>query len=135
MIKKLYNKYKDLILYGIFGVLTTAINWIVYKLFYSILGVSNVASTCVAWILAVIFAFITNKIWVFDSKSFAKKVVIKELTAFLSARIATGVLDVLIMWIAVDKMGYNEDIWKLISNVIVIIINYIASKLIIFKNK
>jgi len=133
MIKKLIIKYRDLILYGVFGLLTTVVNWVSYKLFFSLFRIPNVPSTCIAWLLAVLFAFITNKLWVFESKSFEKRILFKELGTFFSARIATGLLDVLIMWYAVDKMNYNEDLWKLISNVIVIIINYIASKLIIFK--
>ena len=78
MIRRLYDKYKDLIPYCFFGVLTTLINWAVYKLFYDGLGVPNVPSTVVAWVLAVAFAFITNKIWVFDSKSADIKAVFKE---------------------------------------------------------
>lgn len=134
MIRRLYDKYKDLIPYCFFGVLTTLINWAVYKLFYDGLGVPNVPSTVVAWVLAVVFAFITNKLWVFNSKSFAREVVLREATAFFSARLLTGLLDVLIMWVSVDLMDGNSDLWKLISNVIVIILNYIASKLLIFKN-
>ena len=135
MIRRLYEKYKDLIPYCFFGVLTTLINWAVYKLFYDGLGVPNVPSTVAAWVLAVAFAFITNKLWVFNSKSFEKEVVLREATAFFSARLLTGLLDVLTMWISVDLMDGNSDLWKLISNVIVIILNYIASKLLIFKKQ
>ena len=133
MFRKLYAKYKDIIPYGIFGVLTTVINWGSYKLFYSFLGVPNVPSTCIAWLLSVIFAFVTNKLWVFNSKSWERKTVIHEAVSFFSARIATGLLDVLIMWIAVDKLSLNADLWKIISNVIVIAVNYFASKFFIFK--
>lgn len=133
MIKKLFDKYKDIIPYGIFGILTTAINLIFYKLTYDVMQIPNVPSTCIAWFFAVVFAFVTNKLWVFDSKSYKKEVVLKEIVAFFSARILTGVLDVAIMWIAVDKLQYNPDFWKLLSNILVIIINYIASKFIIFK--
>ncbi len=131
--KALYEKYKDLIPYGIFGVLTTVINWVVYKVCYSSLEIPNVPSTCIAWLLAVLFAFITNKLWVFHSKSFQRDVLTREAVSFFTARILTGVLDVVIMWIAVDKLGYNADLWKLLSNVLVIILNYIASKFVIFK--
>ena len=135
MIRRLFEKYRDLIPYCIFGVLTTLINWAVYKLFYDSLGVPNVPSTAIAWVLAVAFAFITNKLWVFNSKSFEKAVVLREAAAFFSARVLTGLLDILIMWISVDLLDANSDLWKLISNVIVIILNYAASKLLIFKNK
>lgn len=135
MIKRLYQKYNDIIPYGVFGILTTVINWVVYKLTYGILNIPNVPATCIAWLLAVVFAFITNKLWVFHSKSLEKDVVLKEAVPFFTARIATGILDVIIMWATVDILRMNADFWKIISNVLVIIINYIASKFIIFKDK
>lgn len=135
MLKKLYEKYKDVIPYAVFGVLTTIINWVVYKLTYGIIGISNVPSTCIAWLLAVVFAFITNKLWVFNSKSFEKNILTKEAIKFFSARIMTGILDVAIMWLTVDALHWNADFWKIVSNIVVIIINYVASKFVIFKKK
>ena len=113
MIKKVYTKYKDVIPYAVFGLLTTAINWGTYKLAYGLIGIPNVPSTCIAWLLAVIFAFITNKLWVFNSKKFEKDIVIKEAIKFFAARISTGLLDVVIMWLAVDIMSWNADLWKI----------------------
>lgn len=72
MIKKVYTKYKDEIPYAVFGLLTTAINWGTYKLAYGLIGILNVPSTCMAWLLAVIFAFITDKLWVLTVKSLRK---------------------------------------------------------------
>lgn len=94
---------------------------------------SNLSSTAAAWFFAVIFAFITNKIWVFGSKSFESNVFIHELITFFTCRILTGLLDMLIMYIAVDVMAWNELLWKVFSNVLVIILNFVASKLVIFK--
>ncbi len=131
---KLVKKYQSLLMYGIFGVLTTIVNIAVYYVCYHVLTMSNLVSTAIAWFLAVVFAFFTNKIWVFDSKSFETTLLVHELTAFFSCRIITGLLDMIIMYIAVDKMLWNEMLWKAISNVLVIILNYIASKLIIFSN-
>lgn len=131
--KRLITKYKSIIAYLIFGVLTTLINWGSYFLFYSIVHIPNVPSTIIAWILAVAFAFITNKIWVFDSKSFDEKVLLHEIWTFIAARLITGILDVVIMYFAVDVFVMNSTVWKLISNIIVIILNYIFSKLIVFK--
>ena len=133
MIKKLLTKYKSFIMYMIFGVLTTVINLLTYYICFNILRIPNVASTIIAWILAVSFAFVTNKIWVFDSKSFDGKILSHEIPTFFGARIATGVLDVVIMYIAVDVLSWNSTVWKLVSNIIVIILNYIASKFVIFK--
>ena len=130
---ELIKKYKSLILYAVFGGLTTLVNMAAYWLCYEVLGIPNTVSTCIAWFLAVCFAFITNKLWVFDSKSFDAKTLKHEIPTFFGARIATCLLDVAIMYLAVDVMHWTPIVWKLISNVIVIVLNYIASKLLIFK--
>lgn len=133
--KEYLEKYRELLLYGIFGVLTTLINIVVYSLCYERIGISNVASNVVAWILSVLFAFITNKIWVFDSKSMEVSVLLKEAVSFFGCRLATGLLDLAIMYVTVDVMAWNSMLMKCISNVIVIVVNYIASKLVIFAHK
>ena len=134
-IKKLLLKYKSFISYAFFGVCTTVVNVVSYYLCFNIAGIWNVVSTVIAWVLAVLFAYITNKIWVFESKSFVRKVLVKEIPAFFGCRLATGVLDVVIMYMAVDVMHSNGTVWKIISNILVIIINYVASKLVIFKKR
>ncbi len=134
-IKQLMIKYKGFIFYAVFGVLTTIINIVTYALCYKKLGIANAPSTVIAWLLAVLFAFITNKLWVFDSKSMDGKTVISELIKFMLARLATGGVDFLIMVIGVDVMHGPEIILKAVSNVIVIILNYILSRLIVFKKK
>lgn len=133
--KELVVKYKELISYGIFGVLTTVINIVVYTVCYNRLGISNVASNIIAWILSVLFAYVTNKIWVFESKSTERKVLLYELSSFFGCRLATGLLDLLIMYVTVDKLALNSTLMKCVSNVLVIIANYIFSKLVIFKKK
>lgn len=134
-IKELFIKYKNIVFYLFFGVCTTLVNILVYNLCYYLLKIPNVPSTIIAWIIAVVFAFITNKIWVFDSPSFNKQTLKHEIPSFLGARILTGLLDVAIMYLTVDLLLQNPTVWKLISNIIVIIINYIASKFIIFIKK
>ena len=134
-IKELLIKYKGIICYGIFGVLTTVINIAAYALCYTYLGISNVISNIIAWIVAVLFAFITNKLFVFGSKDMSLKTFIPELIKFMAARLATGGIDLLIMYIGVDVMDGPAVILKVISNVIVIILNYVLSKLIVFKKK
>lgn len=134
-IKKLVKKYKSLICYGIFGVLTTIINIVVYALCYEQLGISNVASNVIAWIASVIFAYVTNKIWVFESRSMELRILAKEIVSFFGCRLATGVLDLAIMYVTVDKLAFHSTLMKCISNVIVIVANYVASKLVIFNHK
>lgn len=134
-IKALILKYQDMILYVFFGALATLVNTASYYLCYNIIGMSNVPSVIIAWLLAVVFAFFTNKLWVFKSKSFAPEVLKHEIPTFFGARLLTGLLDLGIMYLAVDVLHGNGTVWKLISNILVIILNYVASKLIIFKKK
>ena len=134
-ISKMMKKYQSLISYAVFGVLTTIVNIITYNVCYSKIGIGNTVSNVIAWILAVAFAYVTNKIWVFDSKSWKWSVLKREVTAFVSCRLATGIMDIVIMFLCVDIMDMPAMIMKLLSNILVIILNYIFSKLIIFKKK
>jgi len=131
--KSLYCKYKQQIHFLFFGVLTTLVNVIIYYLLAEILSVSNVFSTAVAWFGAVLFAYVTNRKWVFTSDATSVKEVILELVRFVIARLATGGLDVLIMWIGVDILGYHGVVMKVLANVVVVILNYVFSKILIFR--
>ena len=131
--KKLINK--ETILNLVFGILTTAINIAVCGLLSDILKWDIYLSNTIAWILSVIFAFVTNKIFVFNSKSTDKKVLLKETVFFLIARLISLGFDMLVVWLMADLWGINVWIVKIISNIIVIIMNYIFSKLFIFNNK
>ena len=131
----LIKKHKSFIAYGVFGVLTTIVNIVTYNVCYNNFGISNTLSNIAAWILAVTFDYQTNKVWVFDSKSWKWEVLRREVPAFISCRLATGVLDIVIMFICVDIMGLHALLMKVISNVLVIILNYVFSKLVIFKKK
>ena len=129
------KKHKSFIAYGVFGVLTTIVNIVTYNICYNSLGISNTLSNIAAWILAVTFAYLTNKVWVFDSKSWKWQVLRKEIPAFISCRLATGVMDLVIMFVCVDLLGLHAMLMKLLSNVLVIILNYVFSKLVIFKKR
>ncbi|MFI3324887.1 MAG: GtrA family protein [Clostridia bacterium] len=133
--KKLLIKHKSLLLYAIFGVLTTIINLLCYQICYAYLQISNIPSVVISWIVSVLFAYFTNRSIVFNSQNFDKKSIVKELISFFGCRLATGFLDVVIMFLTVDILQFNSLLMKLLSNVLVIIINYIASKLFIFKKK
>ena len=134
-VSKIMKKYQSLISYAVFGVLTTVVNIVTYNVCYSKMGIGNTVSNVIAWILAVAFAYVTNKIWVFDSKSWKWAVLKREVTAFVSCRLATGIMDIVIMFLCVDIMDMPAMIMKLLSNILVIILNYIFSKLVIFKKK
>ena len=129
----LIKKYKEFLLYIGFGALTTLVNFVTYYLFYNMLNVSNVLSTIISWVFSVIFAYVTNKLFVFESRSFKASVLMREAIAFFSARAISGALDVGFMCLTVDILLLNGNICKIVSNVFVIILNYIFSKLWIFK--
>lgn len=129
------KKYQSFISYAVFGVLTTVVNIVTYSVCYNKLGIGNTLSNVIAWILAVAFAYVTNKLWVFDSKSWKWSVLRREILAFVSCRLATGILDIVIMFVCVDLMDWPAMIMKVLSNVLVIVLNYVFSKLIIFKKK
>ena len=134
-VKRNLKKYQSFIAYGVFGVLTTVVNIVTYHLCYHSIQLSNTLSNVVAWILAVAFAYLTNKVWVFDSGSWKWDVLKKEIPAFVSCRLATGVLDLAIMYVSVDVMRFPALFMKVASNALVIVLNYIFSKLVIFKKK
>lgn len=140
-IKELYLKYKELINYLFFGVLATAVNLgVKYLLLFTILDASNglelQLSVIISWIVACAFAYITNRLWVFESKS---KEIIKEITKFVTARLSTLALEMLIMFVFVTALKLDSDIWvivwTLVAQIAVIVGNYVLSKLVVFKNK
>ena len=131
----IYLRFKSVILYLVFGVLTTIINIATYYLL-SINGLFNtVINTSIAWVVGVVFAYATNKKWVFESKTEGFEEGFKELMSFVGCRVATGVMDVVIMFIFVDLLHFNDMIIKVVSNVLVVILNYVGSKLLVFRNK
>lgn len=138
-IKELYKKYEEVIKYLSFGVLTTIVSLgSKYLLLFTVLDPSNGVqlqiAVVISWIVACIFAYVTNRIWVFKSKS---KEIIKEFVTFITARILTLGLEMLIMFIFVTALGFDSDlwvvIWSLIAQIAVVITNYVFSKLFIFK--
>ena len=126
-IRKIINK--ETILYLVFGVLTTILNIAICGLLYDILHWDVIVATVIAWIAAVVFAFITNKLFVFNSKTTDKKLLLKETVSFLIARLISLGFDVLITWLMVDVGGINVWVTKVVSNIVVVILNYIFSKL------
>lgn len=135
LIRELLIKYKELIRYGICGLITTAINIVAFHVCYEVCDIPLFVSNTIAWILAFLFAFISNKLWVFESKEWTGKKAVTQMVGFLAARLATLVLDTFLMWIMVDVMTLNGTLSKVISNIVTIAINYLASKFIIFKEK
>ena len=132
---QILKKNREAILYLLFGGFTTLINILSYSLLYYAVGFSNTLSNIFAWIVSVVFAYITNKLFVFENKSFAFPKIFVELFSFFSCRLLTGILDLGIMFLFVDVLLMNALLIKVISNVVVIILNYVASKFLIFKRR
>jgi len=130
----IYTKYKKIIDYLIFGVLTTVVNYITYLVCTRILDLSVTLSTLIAWVISVLFAYITNKIYVFESKTNTVKTFIKEILMFFAFRLLSGIMDIVIMYVSVEILSINDIVMKLVSNIVVIIVNYIFSKCFVFKN-
>ena len=132
---KLTKKYKETISYLIFGILSTIVNIATYVFFSRIIKINFMVSNIIAWFVAVIFAYITNKFFVFESKDINIKFILKEITSFMSLRILSGLTELILMYIMINIMLINDFIVKIITNIVVVILNFIFSKLIIFKNK
>lgn len=137
MIKKLWEKIftKEIILYLVFGVLTTIINIAVYQLFYQALAVPNLIANVIAWVVAVIFAYVTNNRFVFEDSFTDWERERKKIAMFLGARLFSLAVDELGMWLLVDRWEFDSMWSKIGMNVIVVIINFIFSKFCIFVKK
>ncbi len=153
-IKDLFIKYKEIITYVIFGVLTTVVSWGSYTVFVEVLSMKVFVGNLLSWISAIVFAYVTNKLWVFESKSWKPSVIGKEIVTFVASRGITGVIEILcvpllaktgfdnIFYGILEKMNisigilFTDGIFsKIFLSVVVVILNYFFSKFIIFKNK
>ena len=134
-IRELVEKYWDILSYLFFGVLTTVVNYVVYLPCYNLLELSAVVSNGIAWVVAVAFAYLTNKPFVFRSHDWSAKTVVPELSKFVGCRVGSGLAESLILLVAVDMLGWNGNLWKLLTNALVVILNYIGSKLLVFTKK
>ena len=132
-LRKIIEKYWDILSYLFFGVLTTIVNYVVYLPCYNLLNLSATFSNVIAWVVAVAFAYLTNKPFVFRSHDWSVKTVIPELAKFVGCRVGSGAIETVILFIAVDLLGWNGNLWKLLTSVIVVILNYIGSKLLVFR--
>ena len=123
------NNSKQIILYAIFGMLTTLVNIVVYFLFARLISINVVFSNVLAWFFSVLFAYVTNRKWVFQSQ---KKQVLKECINFYVGRIGTGLLDTCLMFVFVELLEFDDLLVKICVNILVIILNYVISKFWIF---
>lgn len=140
-LKNLYFKHKEIINYLLFGAMTTAVSWGTYSLFVKGIGMTVSVGNVLSWICAVLFAFFTNKLFVFESKSWAPATAIREFVSFIGARLFTGVIE----WVGVPffsthgltypLFGVKGLLSKIVVSIVVIILNYLFSKFLIFFKK
>ncbi|MBS0949121.1 GtrA family protein [Weissella minor] len=131
----LIKKYQDVLLYLVFGVLTTLVNLVTFYVLITFTGLNVQIANVIAWIASVLFAYLTNRTWVFHSTAHTPQEIGKEAFAFTSARFTTLLVDMAIVWFGVQLLQQDPFIWKIIDNVIVVILNYILSKVMVFKDK
>lgn len=131
----LFRRYKEMILYVLFGGFTTLVNIVVYlastKFFHMDLVLSNV----LAWILSVLVAYLTNKIFVFESKIWNAKLLLREFVSFVGARLVSGLFDTAFLYVTVEYFHLWDVAMKIVSNIVVIIMNFVFSKVFIFRKK
>ena len=132
-IRDLLVKYQDIISYLFFGVLTTVVNFLVYYPLTNIFSMNATVSNMIAWAVSVAFAFVTNKPFVFKSYDWSAKVVVPELYKFVGTRVGSGMLETAMIFLLVDLLRFDGNIVKLAVSVLVVIINYVGSKLLVFK--
>lgn len=135
-IKELYLQYKEVINYLFFGGCSTLVNLVSFGICFSFFKINDLWSQVIAWVIAVIFAYVTNKLFVFEAKANTKKDFIKEMMSFMLGRVFTLVLcDITIYALMTRVLNINEYITKIVTQVLVVVLNYAISKLIVFKKK
>lgn len=132
-LKELFEKYYDQIAYLFFGALTTLVNLIVFWPCHNLLNLEPSISNAIAWVPAVSFAFLTNKPFVFHSHDWSVKVVFPEFVKFVGARIGSFAVEQAIIYLTGDILRWDGNLWKLVTSVLVVALNYVGSKLLVFK--
>lgn len=133
MIATIFDKYREQILYLFFGVLTTAVNFIIFAALYNLLSINYMVSNVIAWIFSVLFAFMTNRQYVFSAGHADSRHIAKELLSFSLSRVFTLLVETMVLYLGASVLLINTNIIKITANIIVIVLNYILSKYLVFK--
>ena len=131
----LYRRHREQIDYLFWGVMTTIVNYGSYFTFTRAMHIHHLASNALAWVISVIFAYIVNKIFVFRAKGWAGRTVLREMAQFTSGRVLSGAVEMLLLLVFIDWIGFPDAPIKILSNVIVVVMNYFVSKLLVFRRK
>ncbi len=133
--QQLWQRYQQAVLYIFFGVLSTLVNLLVYFLCREWLSFSVVVSNGCAWFMAVAFAYITNRIYVFHSQAKTSRSLLREITLFYGCRVFSGLVETLLLWLLIERLLFPEVMVKVFTNILVVVLNYIFSKWWIFRSK
>lgn len=134
-IRSIIKKYREVLSYLFFGVMTTLVNYCIFWPLYNVCALPATLSNVIAWVGAVAFAYVTNKPFVFRSHDWSLKTVVPELGKFVGCRIGSGLIETGIIFITVDVMRCNGNAVKIIVSVLVVLINYVGSKCLVFRKK
>lgn len=129
----IYNRYRQQLLYILFGLLTTAVSILVYALLVELFALDELIANVISWLVAVMFAFVTNRIWVFRADKDKSKSFVRQMLAFYSGRVATLLIEEIILWIFIKQLAFNGFAVKCAAQIAVIVLNYVISKLFVFK--
>ena len=130
-----YKKYKELLLYLFFGGLSFIVSIATYALFNVGMNINELIANVLSWIITVMFAFLTNRVWVFQSTTNGVAEFVKQMLVFYSGRVITLVVEEVILLVFITWLGFNSMLIKVIAQVIVILLNYVISKLVVFRKK
>ena len=129
-----YHKHKEVLLYLFFGGLTTVISIAAFALFYQLLGLNELIANVLSWILAVLFAFFTNRIWVFSAPTNGAGEFLRQMLSFFGGRLATLIVEELILLVFVTWLALPAVPVKIMAQVVVVVLNYVISKLFVFRH-
>lgn len=131
----MWKKYKEILLYLIFGGLTTVVSIVIYWLLTEVLPMDPLAANIISWIGAVTFAYGTNRTWVFESRASGTGQILKEAASFYGGRLITLGLEELMLLVGIRLLELPNMPVKLVAQVLVIVLNYVISKLFVFHKK
>ena len=129
-----YKKYKEQLLYLFFGGLTTLLNIVLFWMLTRPIGLNALIANVIGWIICVLFAYVTNRTWVFNNKAHNAAEVIRECASFYIGRLSTLLLEEFVLWIGIDLLQINSMSVKIFAQILVIISNYVISKVFVFKD-
>lgn len=134
-LRSLLRAHRELVSYVFWGVMTTAVNYAAYLLLTRGAMVYYLTASAIAWAVSVLFAYVVNKLFVFRSRDWAWRVALRELWQMVASRLFSGALELGILWLFVDTLHWNDAVVKLAANVVVVVVNYVLSKWVIFKKR